>query len=311
MILPSCEESRRGSSFTAMLRRPRKRIPLTAGQLWLGRAVPRKDAIPRAVFELLNHILGDARIAGMGQLAKLVSANEALYPAAVLILNRLRSDVDNTVRLVAANVLERLEAEEREQKERLDAQRCEREQKERQEPERGETEAKERLDAEGRQKEEQERLEAERREREGLLTLQHRRSHLVARLSFVPFVLLLVSWLLPFWGNNLLGYQFLWALVQYWLRPYPAQLTDHLILLSAFLCTIFVLSSHFLKYRWKAVLEVVVSWLCFDLLATFIFYPLENIPNARIGLILACIFAAAGAVMKTFLLTQRRKLTEI
>jgi hypothetical protein len=66
------------------------------------------------------------------------------------------------------------------------------------------------------------RQEAERKSKEPSLTLQPRRLRLLARLSFAPFVLLLVSWLLPFWGDNLPGYQFLWALVVYWLHPYRA-----------------------------------------------------------------------------------------
>lgn len=141
---------------------------LVHGELWLGRAVPRKDAIPRAVIDLLNHILKDVRIAGIGEVQNLVSANEALYPAAVLVLTKMLSDRDTTVQLVAGDVLQRLEAKrrEREEKERLEAERLERLEKERLEAERCETEKKERLEAERRAKEKQERWEAERRQRE-------------------------------------------------------------------------------------------------------------------------------------------------
>ena len=137
------------------------------------------------------------------------------------------------------------------------------------------------------------------------------RLRFVARLSFVPFVLVLLSWLLPFQygiskdNRELNGAEILCTNAFWVEQPFISA-----VLLSAFFCPIFVLSSHFLKYRWKAILEVVVSWLCFVLLATWILFPsLETLPLVRIGVFLACSFAAIGAVMKTII--YRRKLVEI
>jgi len=147
---------------------------------------------------------------------------------------------------------------------------------------------------------------------------QDPRLRFAVRFSFVPFVLVLLSYLLPFYhelGNPLqFGHEYLWDLVVYFSNPRPVEgriLFNEIALFLAFLCPIFVLCSHFLKYRWKAVLEVVVSWICFVLLATWILNPLENVPYGRMGAFLACTFAAAGAVVKTFLLIHWRKLTKI
>jgi hypothetical protein len=151
--------------------------PLKSGfthdQLWLGRALPRKDAIPRNVLDLLNHTLAIARLAGIDELQKLLSVNEHLYSAALPVLNKLRSDFDSTVKLVATNVVERLEAQRREREEiqRLEAEQRE---KDRVEAERLE---KERLDVEQREKE---RLEAEQREKQRLEAEQRERQRLEA-----------------------------------------------------------------------------------------------------------------------------------
>jgi len=167
---------------------------------------------------------------------------------------------------------------------------------------------------EPRERDKRERLEVQEPERKQpgrTLTLEHPRLRLLTRLSFVSFVLVLLSYRLPFFeelGSPLLfGYEYVWDLVVYLSHPIPVEgriLLNDVVLFSAFLCPIFVLSSHFLKYRWKAVLEVVVSWICFVLLATSILNPLElePPPYARNGVYLACTFAAAGAVMKTVLL---------
>jgi TPR repeat protein len=161
------------------------------GQLWIGRAVPRPDAIPRNVLDLLNHNYPTARLAGIDELERLLTvAKDVLYPAASQALTKLLSDGDGTVQRVAASALRRLEAERRESeekkrleaerreteaKERLEAERRQKEQQERLEAERWETEAKERLEAERRQKEQQERLEAERRETEAKERLEAER----------------------------------------------------------------------------------------------------------------------------------------
>jgi hypothetical protein len=148
---------------------------------------------------------------------------------------------------------------------------------------------------------------------------RYRWLRLAEKLSFVPFVLVLLSWLLPFHapfhsGERMIitGFEYLsdlltissWVLHPFWFS----------LLLSAFLCPIFVLSSQCLKYR-KAVLEVVVSWMCFFLLAGILICEttLDVLhhryePHAGIGIILACTFAAAGAIIKTWLLIHGRKL---
>jgi hypothetical protein len=139
------------------------------GQLWLSRAVPRKDAIPRSVLDLLQHNYFTVRLAGIDELERLISLNkDVLYPAATETLTKLLSDDNPTVKRVAESALRRLEAE-RLEKERLEAERLE---KERLEAERLE---KERLEAERLEKErleaerlEKERLEAERLEKERL-----------------------------------------------------------------------------------------------------------------------------------------------
>jgi hypothetical protein len=174
---------------------------------------------------------------------------------------------------------------------------------------------------EPRERDKRERLgvhEAERKQPGRTLPLENPRLQLLGRLSFVSFVLVLLSYLLPFFrqlGSPILfGYEYVWDLVLYLSHPIPVEeriLLNDVALFSAFLCPIFVLSSHFLKYRWKAVLEAVVSWICFVLLAAWILNPLEPVPDARIGVFLACTFAAAGAVIKTLLLIRRHKVVEI
>ena len=137
------------------------------GQLWIGRTVPRPDAIPRKVLDLLNHNYPTVRLAGIDELERLlIVAKDVLYPAASQALTKLLSDGDEAVQRVAASALRRLEAErlESEEKKRLEAERQQKEQQDRLEAEHRETQAKERLEAERRQKEQQDRLEAEHRE---------------------------------------------------------------------------------------------------------------------------------------------------
>jgi peptidoglycan/xylan/chitin deacetylase (PgdA/CDA1 family) len=158
------------------------------GQLWLAKAVPRPDALPRGVIDLINHAFPTVKLAGIEELQQRLSSNPALYQAAVQALTKLRSDGDSTVQLVASRLLERIEAQKREErerateqrekerlenesrqtqvKERLEAERRQKEEQARLETQRHDTEAKERLDAECREREEKERFAAERRQRE-------------------------------------------------------------------------------------------------------------------------------------------------
>jgi flagellar biosynthesis GTPase FlhF len=146
------------------------------GQLWVGRAVPRPNAIPRGIIDLLNHPYPTVRLAGIEELRQRLSANPVLYLAAVQALNKMRADADATVQLVASTLLERIEAEQRqrEEQERLQAERraeaerleLERRQQDEEARLKAERQEQERLEAERRQREEQERLEAERKENE-------------------------------------------------------------------------------------------------------------------------------------------------
>jgi Caspase domain/Sel1 repeat len=152
------------------------------GQLWIGRAVPRPDAIPRNVLDLLNHNYPTVRLAGIDELERLLTvAKDVLYPAASYALTKLLSDGDGTVQRVATSALRRLEAEHREseEKKRLEAERLEKERLEAEQREMDRVEAKrleqERLDAEQREKQRPEaeqrekyRIEVEQRERERL-----------------------------------------------------------------------------------------------------------------------------------------------
>jgi hypothetical protein len=97
------------------------------GQLSLARAVPRKDAIPRNVLNLLQHNYFTVRLAGIDELGRLLSlSKDVLYSAAREALTKLCSDQDATVKRVAESSLRRLEAEKRE-RERVKAEQQERE----------------------------------------------------------------------------------------------------------------------------------------------------------------------------------------
>jgi tetratricopeptide (TPR) repeat protein len=122
------------------------------GQLWLSRAVPRKDAIPRNVLDLLQHNYFTVRLAGIDELERLISLNkDVLYPVAKEALTTLLLDENPTVKRVAESALRRIQAEQLE-KERQDA-----EQREKQRVE-AERIARERLETDRREKE---RLEAQ------------------------------------------------------------------------------------------------------------------------------------------------------
>ena len=133
----------------------------------------------------------------------------------------------------------------------------------------------------------------------------------IAQLSFVPFVLVLLSCFLPFWADPRPGYYstpsgFSMLLHATQLGPWLGYVGK---LLGAFLCLILVLISSFLKYRWKRVLEAIVSWISFIMLVfVFDFVPAGAPYHPGLGYIFACIFAAAGGIMKTCLLIYGRKL---
>ena len=151
-----------------------------------------------------------------------------------------------------------------------------------------------------------------------ILTPEHPRLRLLARLSLVACVLFLLSWLLPFqffkniddtWnGAQILCYRVFWSNPEATLVEH---LQDAIELLSALLSAVFLVSSYFLKYPRKAILEVVVAWVCFVTIVMWFLFPFDALPSERIGAYLACAFAAAGAVMETFLFRYRRKAAEI
>jgi hypothetical protein len=247
-------------------------------------------------------------------------------------------------------VLEKTTAERREREEKA---RLEAEHRERLEDERRQEEEQEQLEAEQRQREEKEQPEAkskqgwegdelavERRKREievplepnkreGRATRQRQQSqtpraslpdtvkqnrtlHLLAKWSFIPFVLVLLSWFLPLY--HFTGYQVFWEII-YHLGP------DNFLDLVGFVCPVVMLCSHFLSYHWKAILEVIVSWIGFAVFVSFIRqvnvygtldYVIGSLGewNTGIGIILTWCFLAAGAGMKTVVAVQRRKLAK-
>jgi TPR repeat protein len=153
--------------------------PLKAGfvqgpQLWLGRAVPRKDAIPRSVLDLLRSNFPTVRRAGINELKRLVSVHkEVLYPAVSLELTKLLSYGDPNVQRAAASALRHLDAKRglRKEGERQQSQRRERENRELRKAERRDRKEKEPLEQERRDSEEKERLRSERERLLRVLTL--------------------------------------------------------------------------------------------------------------------------------------------
>jgi TIR domain len=236
---------------------------------------------------------------------------------------RLEAERLEKERLAAEREKQRLVAEQRE-KERLEAEQREKERLEAEQREKERLEAKlrgkervdaelrekERLEAERRPKGEDERQEVERKQPERILTPEHPRLRLLERLSFVAFALFLLSWLLPFEymapdKRDWTGAEMLYSKLEW-----EVGILEQVNLLSAFLCALFLVTSRFLKYRWKAILDLVVAWVGFVSAATYILFPFELIPLMRIGSYLACTFAGAGAVMKTLLFIYRRKAAE-
>jgi hypothetical protein len=226
---------------------------------------------------------------------------------------------------------ERQEAEQQEterlQTERLEAEASKLKQEERlkadqQIRDRSEAELRERLEARRRVREERERREHESqsqtanvpyRESQCQSTLDKQarfRIHafseperllVVAKFSFVPFLLDLLSLFFPFqeidWPIS--GFSGFSSYVQ-------NNFSDHSynVLAGAFLCLFLVLISSFLKYKWKRFLEAIVSYIGVIILADAFFHAW--FPG--FGFKVACTFAAAGAIIKTWLLIHRRKL---
>ena len=195
--------------------------------------------------------------------------------------------------------------------------------------------------AERREREEETEREASRRERERrarakgtsrrasegkekqtgrMLTPEHPRLRLLARLSLVAFVLFLLRWLLPFQffkeipdekfpDETLNGAQILCASI-FWPQNTPVAYLVTAPLLSALLSAVFLVSSYFFKYPRKAILEMVVAWVCFVTIVIWFLFPVDLMPSLRIGAYLACTFAAVGAVVEAFLFRYRRKAAE-
>lgn len=79
------------------------------------------------------------------------------------------------------------------------------------------------------------------------------------------------------------------------------------IFILANLCYIFMLVSCFLKYRGKAILEVIISSAATIMFLNEWSFLSSHHRDAAIGLMLACIFLAAGAIVKIVLLVNGRK----
>jgi hypothetical protein len=79
----------------------------------------------------------------------------------------------------------------------------------------------------------------------------------------------------------------------------------------ALACTVCIVWSHFMRYRGKLIGESIVAWLAFAHLLVEILYPYSEMINDRIGLFLACILAAAGAILKTQPIFHHGKLLDV
>jgi hypothetical protein len=135
---------------------------------------------------------------------------------------------------------------------------------------------------------------------ERVLTLQRRRLRLAAQFSFVPFGLVLPTYFLEYWDRGSGTTNILDCLKN-------PDGTWNVIFTVVNLCNVVMLVSCFLKYRGKPILEVVISSVAaIMLLSLWCFLSSTHHPPA-IGLTLACVFLAAGALVKTVLLINRRK----
>jgi hypothetical protein len=185
--------------------------------------------------------------------------------------------------------------------------------------------------AEKREREEHERQEAQQRQREKQERMEPanhkawkpkqdaREPRLIPKLSLVAFIFIPLTFFLPF--NSFSGY---WASHPTWWRvtglDFVRGCFDNDVLgnepethrtffyLFALLCPLFVLVLSFFKNRNKSIVEVILSWIGFSLLATWVIqicYLPQIYPGY--GLILALVFAAAGAALKTFLFCTAAK----
>ena len=132
-------------------------------------------------------------------------------------------------------------------------------------------------------------------------------SRLVTKLSPVPFILVLLSYFLPFATNTTLspptytGFDYI-SYSSLHMSEHPW----YILLLLTFFCFLFLLSSSFLKYRRKGFLEVLLSCIGFAMLVIQTVNIAKDGANPRYGIILAVFFAAVGAAMKSFSLSSRR-----
>jgi hypothetical protein len=148
-----------------------------------------------------------------------------------------------------------------------------------------------------------------------VLTLQPGRLRLMKKFAFVPFVLVLPTYFLVYWYYpdhpgmrcERSGIAFLTECGSIW------EITDNSTFVLANLCNIFMLVSCFIQYRRKAILEAILSSS-----AAIVFVTLWSLGSAGrvlassaglelrpgIGLILACVFLAVGALVKTAILSN-------
>jgi hypothetical protein len=142
--------------------------------------------------------------------------------------------------------------------------------------------------------------------------------HFVRKWRYIPFVLVLLSYLLPFFyqiENGKIvatsGYSFVLQTIgmmwNYRVFSY-LEFYGRLPVILAMLRPVFVLSSSFFKYKRKEVLEVILSWTCFGMIVLQVIiitsYGFGN--ELTFGIILACIFAATGAAVQTYLFKHRQ-----
>jgi hypothetical protein len=116
----------------------------------------------------------------------------------------------------------------------------------------------------------------------------------VDRLSFLPFGFALLGFSFGFPGDR--------SVFRFLSRPFEPGLWStvdlRIEILVAFLCFIVVLISSFSKYRWKTVLETIVSWVSFSSLIIFMYSarPFDNVT----GCIFALSFTFVGIIMKAY-----------
>jgi hypothetical protein len=212
---------------------------------------------------------------------------------------------DDCRRLVAAiqQVLEKNTAEQREraERERLDAERRETEKKERLEAELGQVNANKPVNDPKR-----------------ALTLKEWRLRLAKKFSFFPFALALLTYFLVYWTSgrqlgNAIPESGIAILTDCLTHLDTFKWTVRLIFVLGSLCNIFMIISCFINYRRKAILEAIISSTAAILFVTI--WSLGSWGSAderpEIGLHLACLFLAAGALVKAVLLKKERLESEL